>query len=103
MTEGKQIRSDLVDAIRDKHLVRLRHGGLLRFIEPHVYGRNEAGDELLHAWQVEGGSGSGERHGWKLFRVDEISSISVLAEHFLVGRPGYTRDHKEMAVIYAQL
>ena len=78
----------ICDAIRLRHVVRVLYRGGVREVEPYVYGRNSTGDELLRAYQLRGVSRSGTP-GWKMFRVDDISSVSVTFEPFTAPRAGY--------------
>ena len=75
-----------------------------RIVEPHVYGTNTQGNELLRAFQVNGASASGQHNGWKLFRVDRIISMTVLAEVFNGARPDYKRGDRAMTYqMFAEL
>ena len=74
-----------------------------RVVEPHAYGVGDEGQELLRVYRVGGASQSGEPIGWRLFRVDEIRTLHVLADTFPGPRPGYRRNDKAMTRIYAQL
>ena len=78
----------ICDAIRLRRVVRFTYRGGVREVEPYVYGRNGTGDELLRAYQLRGVSRSGETAGWKMFRVDDITSLSVTFEPF-TARAGY--------------
>jgi hypothetical protein len=93
----------LVDAIRDRSVVDLRYDWGHRRVEPHVYGLNKDGHELLRAFQTGGHSESRQRFGWKLFRVDEIQSLHVTGERFKGPRRGYNRADPAITQIYAQL
>ena len=83
-------------AILGKNLVRLNYPLGDRLVEPHAYGTNTQGNELLRAFQVSGASDSGEHIGWKLFRVDRISSLTVLPQVFNDARPDYKRGDQAM-------
>jgi hypothetical protein len=72
----------ICDAIRLRRVVRLVYHGGAREVEPYVYGRNATGDELLRGYQLQGASRSGAAAGWKMFRVADISSVSVTFEPF---------------------
>ncbi len=78
----------ICDAIRLKHVVRLVYHDGARSVEPYVYGRSATGDELLRAYQLHGASRSGAPAGWKIFRIADMSSVSVTFEPF-AARPGY--------------
>ena len=90
-------------AIHERRLMRLSYGYHVRVIEPHIYGVNRAGHELLRAFQTWGISKSGESRGWKLLRVDQISGFEVMEEGFRP-RPDYQRDDPDIdRNIYCQL
>lgn len=72
-------------------------------VEPHAYGTDKKGHDALRAYQVRGGSESGEFVGWKLFHTDEIRGIEVLAESFGGPRPGYKRGERAFVNIRCQL
>jgi hypothetical protein len=78
----------ICDAIRLRHVLRITYRGGVREVEPHVYGRSGTGDELLRAYQLRGASRSGTT-GWKMFRVEDISSVVMTFEPFDAPRAGY--------------
>lgn len=89
-------------AIQKRHVLDLRYHGYSRIVEPHAYGRDKNGDETLLCYQTSGGSGSGERAGWKLLKVREIFSLHE-TNHTFSPRPEYSRNDKAMAYIFEQL
>lgn len=94
----------IVTAIQERQLIKLDYAPGERLVEPHAYGRNVHGNELLRAFQVSGASASGEHRDWKLFRVDRIDSLIVLEEKFDEPRPGYRRGDSAMEEeIFSQL
>lgn len=90
-------------AIERQRLLTLSYDGYTRVVEPHAYGITKEGDEVIRVWQVDGGSVSGERSGWKLLRIDETYGIQAGTEEFQGARPGYKRGDKAMHHIYVQL
>ena len=96
--------SNICDAIRNRQLLRLNYNWGYRTVEPHAYGLNDNGHELLRVYQVAGASESGEPRGWKLLRVDEIHGLAILEENFSGPRQGYKRGDKALdARIYCEL
>ena len=94
----------LCNAISNRNCLRIVYDWGYRVVEPHCYGFNEKGHELLRAYQTGGESKSYEPVGWKLFRVDEINQIAVLTEQFSGARPGYNRNDPVMTgMIYCEL
>ena len=79
----------VTQAIEEKRLLKIKYDGATRVIEPHAYGINKQGNELLRAFQISGASTSKESTGWKLFRLDRVSSIVILCQTFDGPRPEY--------------
>lgn len=97
-------RPEICEAIRELRLIELRYDWGYRLVEPHAYGRNYKGDELLRCYQIGGESESGQPVGWKLFRVDDITSLHIRADRFAGPRPGYNPNDKALdARIYCEL
>jgi len=96
------MRSDICDAITKHLLLDLRYHGYGRTVEPHAYGRDRNGDEVMRCYQIAGGSESGEPAGWKLLKVAEIYSIQVLKQTF-TPRLDYRRNDRAMERIYCQI
>lgn len=96
------MKVDIGEAIAQRHLLELRYHGYSRTVEPHTYGRNKSGDEVLRCYQVRGGSESGERVGWKLLKVADAFAIQKLKQLFSQ-RPEYKRNDKAMDYIFSQL
>jgi hypothetical protein len=96
------MKSELLEAIDSQRVVELRYHGYARTVEPHAYGRDKNGDEVLRCFQVSGGSESGERTGWKLLKVADVYSIHAEKATFHT-RDGYRKNDKAMEYIFRQL
>ena len=94
---------DIAGAIRDRRILRFSYGGSLRRVEPHAYGTDRLGQELLLAWQLGGGSESGASVGWKTFRVPEMVAVTVTSDSFPGPRPEYRHGEHVMAKVIAEL
>ncbi len=92
----------IVQAIQEQRELELRYSGYSRTVEPHAYGRDKDGEEILRCYQVSGGSVSGERVGWKILKVHEVFSLDLLKVKF-DARTGYKRGDKAMEYIFSQL
>ncbi len=97
------MHTPICEAIRSRRVIRFQYHGGARDVEPHAYGRNKNGNDLLRAYQVSGASESGERTGWKLFRVDEMRGISVTDTPFQGARGEYDQFDDAMEHIYCRL
>lgn len=96
------MNTTIVEAIRDKKVLELRYHNYSRIVEPHAYGRDKNGDEILRCFQTSGGSDSGERVAWKLLKVHDIFSLHITRETFKP-RAEYRSNDKAMAYIFIQL
>jgi len=90
-------------AIDEMRLLLVEYGGRMRLVQPHVYGDDAHGDRLLSAYQVSGGSASGESKGWKSFRMDRVGAIELTDERFHAPRPEFQRNDGAFAHIVRQL
>lgn len=95
--------SDIEVAIEDRHLLEFRYDGFRRVVEPHAFGVSNRGRYTLRAYQVAGGSESGQSEGWKLFHVGEMQAIVVSPARFEGPRPDYRRDDRVFSRILSQV
>lgn len=93
----------IASAIRNHQLLSFIYDGHPRVAEPHAFGIDGKGHQAVRAFQVSGGSESGEYRGWKLFHCVEMHSLSVLHQQFAGARQGYKRGDKAFSVIHAEL
>jgi hypothetical protein len=90
----------VVDSIKKKQVVVLYYtgdapgGDGLRTIEPVCLGVSKAGNKVLRAWDYEGAShtatlGTQPLPGWRLFRLDKITSYKPNGQVFTEMRPNF--------------
>ena len=98
-------RADTIvcEAIASMRLLVVEYGGSIRLVQPHVYGDDHAGDRLLSAYQVSGGSASGASSGWKFFRMDRVKSVTLGEQRFHAPRPEFQRNDGAFARILCQV
>lgn len=94
---------NITAAIQNRNLLCFTYDGSRRTVEPHTYGLDTKGHMALRAYQVGGGSESGEYVGWKLFHVHEMIGVGAQPQTFGGPRSGYKRGDKAFASIKAQL
>lgn len=94
---------NIATAIQGRNLLSFVYDGFRRTVEPHTFGVDAKGHIALRAYQVGGGSESGEYVGWKLFHANEMRGVTVQTQIFAGPRPGYKRGDKAFAIIRAQL
>lgn len=100
-------RSTVADAIQNKDVVFIYYSGDetinrgYRTIEPFVLGVSTAGNLVLRAWQQNGATDTGnapkrpndEIPGWRLFRIDGITSMAKTLRKFEADQP-YLNSHR---------
>ncbi len=91
------------DALRRKKVLELRYDGFSRCLEVHAVGYSAAGHPVMRAWQVSGGSSSGERTGWKLMRLDEARAAVIGEMPSGAPRPGYKRGDRGIERIVCEV
>jgi predicted DNA-binding transcriptional regulator YafY len=103
MNEHAHFDAIICRAIREQRLLVLEYDGARRVVQPHVYGDDHTGDRLLSAYQVSGGSASGESRGWKSFRLDRVATVELDDGSFHGARPEFQRNDGAFARIVCQL
>jgi hypothetical protein len=91
------------EALNKGVCLELRYSGFSRIVEVHAVGTSTAGNPVMRAWQVRGGSVSNEPVGWKLMRLDEAAGAALTTERSLAPRPGYKQGDRGMTRIFCQL
>ena len=76
------IRAAIGAATSNRRLVRITYHNYSRLLEPWALVLDHAGQDILIAWQVSGGSEAGAASGWQEFRITEIKGATALPETF---------------------
>ncbi|HEY2011302.1 MAG TPA: WYL domain-containing protein [Rhizomicrobium sp.] len=90
-------REMLITAIRDRKIVEFVYKNEIRYVEPHLLGRNQTGTLTLSAWQTSG------KVGWRAFSVEKISALHLTGDVFAASRPGYNPNDSTMQEILCRL
>lgn len=91
-------RHVICEAIRRKKLLQFSYKNHTRVVEPHIYGRDSAGHDLLSAYLVGGHSESKKRPYWRFYRLSDVTLLTMLNERF----SGAREDRAEL-IVYRQL
>ena len=99
-----EMRVRLAEAIVGRREVRLVYGSdlTLRLVLPHAIGVGTAGNPLLLAWQVGGGSRTSPT-GWKHFALARVRGFDVSDATFRGFAPGYDPDNPSFADVWRAL
>jgi len=101
--EATELREQLCAAIRRRSLVMFEYGDLIRVVEPHRFGVNSAGHEMLSGWLRAGYSRSDPAGGWRNYLLSDVSAVQVLDAPFAGTRPGYAAHDPRMREVYCEL
>ena len=101
--DATELREQLCAAIRRRSLVMFEYGDLIRVVEPHRFGINSAGHEMLSGWLRAGYSRSDPAGGWRNYLLSDVSALQVLDAPFAGTRPGYTAHDPRMREVHCQL
>jgi hypothetical protein len=101
--EATALREQLCAAIRRRSLVMFEYGDLIRVVEPHRFGVNSAGHEMLSGWLRAGYSRSAPAGGWRNYLLSDVGALQVLDAPFAGTRPGYVAHDPRMREVYCEL
>lgn len=91
----------ICEAIATRHLLQICYQSNYRVVEPNGYGTDADGQPALLAWQLEGGGGWDNGHGWRLLAISAMENVTLLDETFAGPRPRHS-DALELPAVYAQ-
>jgi len=98
------VKEEICFAITHRRVISFDHDGGNRIVEPFCYGLHKnTGNEVLRGYQVGGFSASGKSYGWKLYRVDQISRLSVTDQNFNGIREYYNPNDSIMKKIICRI
>lgn len=94
------MNQDLVAAIERNLQVEFTYDERLRIVEPHIYGVR-CGSEQLFAFQVGGGSNSGEIGDWRTFKLESIKELKLTKTKIAGPRDG--NQHGNWDIVHARI
>jgi hypothetical protein len=98
------ITKDLIcEAILSKRLLRFSYQNHTRVVEPHILGRDTAGNEILSAYLVGGYSESRKEPYWRSYLLSDLTLLEMLDETFPGPRKGYNPNDPKMVKAYCRL
>jgi hypothetical protein len=101
--EATGVRQQLCAAITRRSLVMFEYEDLIRVVEPHRFGVNSAGHEMLSGWLRAGYSRSDPAGGWRNYLLSDVHAVQVLDAPFAGTRPGYAAHDPKMREVYCEL
>jgi hypothetical protein len=79
------------------------YGDLIRVVEPHRFGINSAGHEMMSGWLRAGYSRSDPAGGWRNYLLPDVTALQVLDAPFAGTRPGYAAHDPRMREVFCEL
>ena len=101
--DASTLRAQLCQAIARRSLIMFHYADLIRVVEPHRFGVNSAGNEMLSGWLLAGYSRSDPEGGWRNYLMTDIHDFQLLDAPFASARPGYAAEDTRMREVYCQL
>ena len=92
----------LIQAIKEKRLIRFLYNGKRRIAEPHDYGIQKGSTKLL-SYQIGGESTTGGLPDWRSVDVPKISKLELLEEHFAGNREVPSGQHRGWETVFARV
>jgi len=99
--KNKKMKNEIINAINNKQSLKFDYDELERIVEPHTFGCNTKGNDVLRAFQF-GGQSYSSLNFFKLYSISKIKNIEVF-EEFSEPRDGYKKGDSAMVTIYAEL
>ncbi len=93
----------IVSAIKNKHVLSFFYDDALRTVEPQTYGISTAGHPILRAYQMAGGSKSGQSVGLRIYELAKIGGLKDTAKRFTKARPQHKPKDSAMSKVIASL
>ena len=90
-------------AVSRRQLLMFGYKGVVRVVEPHLYGLLADGREALSAWMRPGWSRTDPEGGWRLFHADALERVQTLPELFGGARPDFNPDDPHFAEVFCRL
>jgi hypothetical protein len=85
----KEKISSITEAIETFLLLEFDYNDLARIVEPYELGVSKDGYHLLRCYQIGGESSHKRINGWKIFRLDYMSSVEVSDVDFIASQEYY--------------
>jgi hypothetical protein len=93
----------ICEAIQKRALLEFRYHDTPRVVAPYCHGISTRGVEVLRAIQVRGESGTGGFGLGKLWSIDEMVGLRILAERFTPDDPRYNPDDSAMKQVHCHV
>ena len=92
----------ICNAIAERQLLMFGYRGVVRVVEPHLYGVTTTGREALSAWMRPGWSRTDPDGQWRMFYVDALEQLQALPERFDAPRADFNPNDRHFSEVFCQ-
>lgn len=97
------MNTTLCDAIRDGEIIEFDYEGMVRIVEPFIYGKNSQGVDCLKAFQMGGfNTTKDSSYVWDTYEVEKMGSVKFVGKKFEDLRAGYNPEDPEFDSVYCK-
>lgn len=93
----------IFQSIEDSRLLHFHYDGYSRVVEPHLFGVDRRGRDVLYGYQVAGADMLGRHVGWKCYVAKDMHTILALDARFAGPRVSYEPRSHTWQRIYVQI
>lgn len=97
------MNTTICDAIRDGEIVEFDYDGMVRIVEPFIYGLTNEGLQILKGYQIGGYNRENDNsYSWVTFEVSQIGTIKFIGKKFTTRRDGYEEQSSTIKTVYCK-
>lgn len=101
--QDKSVHKLIILAIQQRAIVNFTYNGLLREVEPYIFGLFENNQLILSGYQVGGESASHDVPAWKTFYVNKIKHFIVSKKKFFYNNEQYNPNDHQFIQMFAKI
>ncbi|WP_312652378.1 hypothetical protein [Proteiniclasticum sp.] len=97
------MNTTICDAIRDGEIVEFDYDGMVRIVEPFIYGLTSGGVQVMKGYQIGGYNRENDNsYDWVTFEVNQIGTIKFIGKKFTTKRDGYMKQSEDIKTVYCK-
>lgn len=93
----------IFQSIENCRLLHFHYDGYSRVVEPHLFGVDRRGLDVLYGYQVAGADIMGRHIGWKCYVAKDMHTILALDARFVGPRVSYDPNFHTWQRVYVQV
>lgn len=98
------LRQTITQAIQERRKLEFIYQRRLRIVDPQVFGRSTAGNEVVLCWQTGGSSSKpNDIPNWRTFETNKISDLRLTNDNFIPRSHPYNPFESDIQIVYAKV